>query len=117
MSAPHRSDLLGRLIGMLVFCVGVGLLLLVFKVAYDLFTAAPAAALGIHITGDPKRDPGAMLIGQSFGFLIIKILLLFVMSAAASLIAQRGINLYFSCVHGSKPDNTIKPAANVSAEA
>lgn len=117
MSAAHRSDLLGRLVAMLVFCLGVGLLLLVFKIAYGLFTATPASALGINITGDPKRDPGVALIGQSFGFLIIKILLLFVMSAASSMIAQRGINLYFSCVHGSKPDNTTKPAANVSAEA
>ena len=112
----HGGDLSARLMGMVIFFVGVGLLLLVFKMAYGLFTASPAAALGINITGDPKRDPAAMLIGQSFGFLLVKILLLFVMSLAASLTSQKGINMYFSGVHNATPRETVKPAAVVSAD-
>jgi len=104
MSATQRGDLIGRIIGLLVFFVGVGLLLLVFKLAYGLFTASPATALGIKITGDPKHDPGAALIGQAFGHLLIKILLLFMMSVASSFIAQKGINLFFSCAHAGKRD-------------
>ncbi len=115
--AGHHNDWPVRLMGMIVFATGIGLLLLVFSIAYHLFTAAPATALGITITGDPKHDPGAMLIGQSFGFLIIKILLLFVMSAAASLISQKGVNLYFTCSQATKAARTVKPAASVSAEA
>jgi hypothetical protein len=116
MDLAHRNELPGRIIGMLVFILGIGLLLLVFKIAYTLFTASPDAALGFHITGDAKVDPGAAKMGQYFGWMILKIMLLFVMSVAASCIGQRGINLYFSSVHGSKHDGTIKPAATVSAE-
>ena len=116
MDSAHRSELPGRIIGMLVFLVGIGLLLLVFKIAYTLFTASPDAALGFHITGDAKVDPGAAKMGQYFGWLIVKIMLLFVMSVAASCIGQRGINLYFSSLHGGKPTNPLKPAAIVSAE-
>ncbi len=115
--AGHHNDWPGRIMGFVVFATGICLLLLVFSMAYHLFTSSPAAALNITITGDPKRDPGAMLIGQQFGFLLIKILLLFVMSAAASLISQKGVNLYFSCSAGTKAARAIKPAASVSAEA
>ena len=112
----NHGDIPGRLIGMVVFFVGIGLLLLVFKIAYGLFTASPATALGITITGDPKRDPAAMLIGQSFGWLMVKILLLFLMSVVASLTAQKGVNLYFSGVHGGRTHET-KPSSAVSADA
>ena len=113
----HGGHWEGRLIGLVVFGVGIGLLLMVFSIAYHLFTASPAAALGITITGDPKRDPGAAVIGSHFGLLIVKILLLFVMSAAASLISQKGVNLYFSCAQGAKTVKTTRPAAAITAEA
>lgn len=116
MDSAHRSYLSGRIIGMLVFFLGIGLLLLVFKIAYTLFTASPDAALGFHITGDAKVDPGAAKMGQYFGWMVLKIILLFVMSVAASCIGQKGINLYFDSVHGNKYDAAVKPAATVSAE-
>ena len=115
--ATHHNEWPVKLMGFVVFATGIGLLLLVFSLAYHLFTSPPAAALGITITGDPKRDPGAMLIGQNFGFLLIKILLLFVMSAAASLISQKGVNLYFSCSQHIKAARAAKPAASATAEA
>lgn len=115
--AGHHNDWPGRIMGFVVFATGICLLLLVFSMAYHLFTAPPDAALGFTITGDPKKDPGAMFIGQRFGFLFIKILLLFVMSAAASLISQKGVNLYFTCSQATKATRTVKPAASVSAEA
>jgi hypothetical protein len=91
---------MGRLIGMLVFLLGVGLLIWVFYIAYGLFTASPATALGMHITGDPKKDPGVTLIGTNFGWLLFRIAFLFIMSLSGSFIAQKGINLYFSAVMG-----------------
>ena len=117
VTTNHSGHMEGRLIGLLVFGVGVGLLLLVFSIAYHLFTASPADALHLTITGDPKRDPGAAVIGSSFGYILIRILLLFLMSLAASLTAQKGVNLYFSCVQGAKTVKTTRPAASVTAEA
>ncbi len=116
MSAGTRGDLPGRLIGMLVFLIGIGLLLLVFKVSYDLFTSSPEHALHMTITGDPKRDPGAAVIGSGFGWLLLRIGFLFVMAVSASLLSQKGINLYFSAVHGPQHKDVLKPTSTVSAE-
>ena len=37
MSSGNRGDILGRLVGMLVFLVGVGMLVFVFMYAFQLF--------------------------------------------------------------------------------
>ena len=50
---------MGRVVGMLVFLLGVGLLLWVFSIAYGLFHAPPKEALGLTFTGNPKTDPSA----------------------------------------------------------
>ena len=116
----HKGDLPGRLIGMLVFLVGVGLLLLVFKAAYGLFAMSPADALALKFTGNAKTDPSAQQIGMSFGWLLIKIAFLFIMSVAASLVSQKGVNMYFSALRGEPvnitarqhtPGTTISPPA------
>lgn len=101
MSHGHRSDVLGRVTGMLVFLLGVGLLLFVFYHAYDLFTMKPTAALGLSLTGDPKRDPNVTAIGVQLAGLLIRVALLFLMSIAGSLVANKGINLYFSAMQGA----------------
>lgn len=117
MGSETRSDILGRVIGMVVFLLGVGLLLWVFYIAYGLFTATPAQAIGLNITGDPKRDPGAAQIGSQFGWLLCRIAFLFVMSISGSLVSQKGINLYFSAVQGIPVNITARPAASASASA
>lgn len=105
LSIHLRSDLTGRIIGMLVFLIGVGLLCTVFSMAYKLFNASPAAALeGIRITGNAKTDSSAAAIGAQFGVLLLKIVYLFIMSVAGSLIAQSGIKLYFSAMKGPAPE-------------
>lgn len=96
MHTAHRSDLIGRVIGMLVFLIGVAALLLVFYTAFDLFKMTPAAALGLKFTGDPKKDPAAINIGAMFAWLLFRVAFLFIMSIAGSLIANKGINLYFA---------------------
>lgn len=95
-----QSDIPGRVIGMLVFLLGVGMLILVFKVAYELFTQSPEAALKLKFTGDPKTDPTPAKIGTHFGAMLLPALYLFLMSIAGSLIAQKGVNLYFSASRG-----------------
>lgn len=111
MNGKMSGDvIIAKIIGIAVFALGIGLLLLVFRTAHELFTATPAAALGLHLTGNPKTDPTAMAIGQSFGFLLVKILLLFLMALSGSLIAQKGINLFYSAVgHPSRPVSAIAP--------
>lgn len=111
------GDILGRIIGMLVFLVGVALLVIVFYKAFDLFTAKPADALGLTFTGDPKKDPTVALIGSHFGWLLFRVAFLFIMAISASLLSQKGINLYFSALQGhpvslgAKTQATAEPPA------
>ena len=110
MSSGSRGDILGRLVGMLVFLVGVGMLVFVFMYAFQLFGLDPARALGLQFTGDPKKDPLLAQIGVRFGWILLRVGFLIVMALAASLISQRGINLYFSAMQGS-PLTPRTPAA------
>ena len=100
---PH-TDWIGKIVGMLVFLAGVALLGLVFYHAFDLFNQTPSAVLGLHFTGDPKKDPALATIGSQFAWLLFRVAFLFIMSIAASLIANKGINLYFaSWRHADRP--------------
>ncbi len=114
MRSGSRGDILGRLAGMLVFLVGIGMLVFVFMYAFQLFGLKPADALGLHFTNDPKKDPQLALIGAQFGWIFVKIALLFVMALSASLISQRGINLYFSAMH--QLPVVVAPAAPIDAQ-
>ena len=104
MQPSSRSDLVGRIIGMIVFLLGVVLLVMVFNIAYGLFHTAPDAVLGLNFTGNPKTDPTATAIASRFGVLLINIVYLFIMAIAGSLVAQSGIKLYFSAVKGPTPE-------------
>jgi hypothetical protein len=65
-----------------------------------MFSLNPADALGLHFTGDQKKDPLLSEIGYKFGWIFVRVAFLFIMAFAASLISQRGINLYFSAMQG-----------------
>jgi hypothetical protein len=99
-----RGDLTGRIFGILVFLLGVALLGSVFSMAYTLFHASPAAAIGVKFTGNPKTDPTVAAIGSQFAWMLYRIGLLFMMSIAGSLIAQFGVKLYFSAMKGPTPE-------------
>jgi hypothetical protein len=101
MHSGTRADVLGRTVGMLVFLLGIGLIIGVFVIAYRLFNTPPAAALGLTFTGDAKTDPPAAQIGTRVVWLLLQLGYLFVMSISGSLIASKGINLYFSALQGS----------------
>ena len=92
-SGTHvRRDSLGPVLGLAVFLGGIALLLLVFKLAYDLFTTPPSNVLGVQ--GAKTIDFG--LVGNSLTVLVMKILLLLVMGIFGSLVANRGISMYTS---------------------
>ncbi len=111
MGSGNRGDILGRLAGMLVFLVGVGMLVFVFMYAFKLFGMSPDQALGLHFTGDPKKDPPLALIGVQFGWIFLKVACLIVMSLAASFLSQKGINFYFSALQGSPAPSRPTPAS------
>ncbi len=111
MSSGYRGDFTGRVLGVITFLVGVGLLCLVFYLAYELFRATPAQALGLTFSGDPKRDPSAMNVGSQFAWLLGKIALMFIMAIAGSLVSQKGINFYFSAMKGTAVDVVARATA------
>lgn len=86
---PSR-DFFGSGIGLVIFALGIGLLGLTFKLAYDLFTTPPERALKLS----DKKALDLGVAGDSAATLFLRIALLFVMAAVGSLIANRGIALY-----------------------
>jgi hypothetical protein len=82
----------GRVVGMLVFALGIVVLLLVLWIAYGMFST-PASAF-LHAGGAGKGSLTASGLGVTVVWIFVKIALLFVMTLAASLIASRGIQLY-----------------------
>ena len=107
MASGAHKDMPGRLIGMLVFLIGVAALGFVFYTAYKLFNAPAGETLGLTFRNNPKTDPTAAAIGAQFGVLVFRLAYLALMSIAGSLMANKGINLYFSALQGSP----IHPAA------
>lgn len=88
----HRNDLVGRLLGIVVFLVGVGLLAFVFLMAYGFFSSDIVGSHAIKDAGEPV----ATQLGRSAVDMLAKIGLLVVMTIVGSLIAGRGIQLYFA---------------------
>ena len=82
-------DKSARMTGMTVFIVGILVLLFVFFTAYMMFNAPSAKILpGEEVTT-------AVDLAKSLTAVLVKIVLLFIMTLAGSLVAARGIQLYF----------------------
>ena len=88
----QRNDLVGRIIGILVFLGGVGLLAFVFSLAYTFFTSSVGGLQGAKAPGGTV----AAQLGQSAVVTLARIALLIVMTIVGSLLASRGIQLYFA---------------------
>lgn len=98
-AAPHNNfpapATTARLIGIVIFLAGVGMLLFVFFAAKSLFDAPPPS-VPAPAPGDAAA-PGAMAgIGAAFAHLLQRILLLLLMCIAGSVIASKGIQLFFA---------------------
>ncbi len=85
----HR-DFVGSCIGLFTFLGGIGLLVIVFRLAYEMFTIPPPSVLGIS----KNKNLDLNVAGNSLATVFIKILLLLVMGLVGSWIANRGISLY-----------------------
>lgn len=91
---PH-THWTGAVAGIVVFIVGIVLLLLTFKLAYDQFAVPPENAL--HI--EPGKPLDVTTAVQSFAGLVIRVLLLFVMAIIGAITANRGIKMYTDSRH------------------
>ena len=89
-SAHGKREPVGSVLGLLTFLGGIGLLLLTFRLAYEMFEIPPSDALNI---GQAKvLNPAT--VGNSLTVIIVRILLLLIMGVVGSLIANRGITLF-----------------------
>jgi hypothetical protein len=79
-------------VGVITFLVGVGLLLVTFKLAYDLFTVPPTNILEQSRQAGDAIDIGKS--GNNIVALIFRVLLLIVMGLMGSLIANRGVSMF-----------------------
>ncbi len=95
----------GQLIGLLTFLGGVGLLLLTFKLAYELFQMPPAQVLGFK----EEEVLDVNNAGRSAMALLFRVIVLLLMSVLGSVIANRGIRLYQAALGEIKPAKVEEP--------
>jgi len=97
----RRGDLIGRVIGIVVFLGGIGLLAFVFATAYAWFST-PSAALPTSASPG-SSGPATAQLGKSALDILERIGLLVVMTIVGSLLAGRGVQLYFASVNAKPP--------------
>jgi hypothetical protein len=92
VSNPHaaKRDFTGSVLGLLVFLGGVALLLVTFKLAYDMFVVPPNEALSLKEGETLQLGPVASTVTG----LLFRVFLLIVMGVLGSLIANRGVHMY-----------------------
>lgn len=98
-TASLRGDLFARIIGFLVFILGVAIILGVLWLAFALYKDPN---LGLGKPGKPSDAKLATDLGKDFLSLVYKIALLALGSVSGSLIANKGIHLYFAALPQKK---------------
>lgn len=106
--AKPQADLPGRLLALLVFLVGVGMLVFVFVTALHLFQSpVPPGLEPLQTPGAPP--PPAAGIGTALADFVRRLLLLMVMTLAGSLLASKGAHLYFGTVYPAPEPAAASP--------
>ncbi len=108
--AKPQADLPGRLLALLVFLTGVGMLIFVFVTALHLFQSSVPGLQPLQTPGAPP--PPAANIGTALADFARRLLLLMVMTLAGSLLASKGAHLYFGTVYPAMEH----PASPVAAK-
>lgn len=87
----RKDSAAGRALGILAFLLGIGILVAVAVIAYNLFNASGSA---LTVTaGSP--DGTTSQLGASAIRLLYRLALLIILCIAGSLVAARGLHLYF----------------------
>ena len=108
----RKDSVAGRVLGILVFLVGIGILVTVAVIAYNLFSASGSA---LSVT--PGSPSGATSqLGASAIRLLYRLALLIVLCLAGSLVAARGLHFYFVAT-GSPVPTRRAPKADLPPEA
>lgn len=94
----QKRDLAARFIGLLVFALGIAILVFSFYAAYKLFTA-PTQGI-ILAPAKPGGPPATSALGSSALSILVRIGSLFIMVLVGSMIASRGVQMYFA---GERP--------------
>ncbi|MCH8979070.1 MAG: hypothetical protein IH945_07485 [Armatimonadetes bacterium] len=81
---------MGTTVGLLTFLGGVGLVVVTFMLAREMFTTDPSEALGIQ-PGEVMDVNRALVAGT---FILFRVILLVMMAGCGSIVANRGIKLY-----------------------
>ena len=88
----QNRDLVARVIGLVVFTLGIAILVVSFVFAYRLFTST-----GIAIApGKPGGPSASVNLGSSAIVTLARIGALFIIVLVGSLIASRGVQMYFA---------------------
>lgn len=95
MAGGARGDLFGRVVGGLVFLGGLFVICVVLWLAFQLFRNPN---LGTQPGTVASKNMAAADIALGFMMLLGRIALLFVGSISGSLIANKGIRLYFAAL-------------------
>ena len=102
----RRNDLLGRLVGIFVFLCGVGLLVFVFSMTYSFFHAPLSQLPTAPARG--STETASSQLGRSALALLARIGMLVVMTIIGSVMASRGVQLYFAAMH-HRPRPPVEP--------
>lgn len=108
-------DHVGRALSLVIFIAGVALLALVFAVAYHMLTnPIPGLSAALSTAGKSGGTGQQPLVGGAAAVLsfLLRLAVLFVMTLAASLIAARGIHLYFASIGAGHGSVASEPAGN-----
>ncbi len=103
----RRHDLFGRILGIAVFLGGIGVLAFVFLTAFHFFNSPMG-----HLQAHPQPGssiPATAQLGSSALRLLVQIALLIVMTIVGSLIAGRGVQMYFASGGGAHSREPIVP--------
>ena len=96
----EKRDLTARITGGMVFAIGIAVLIISFVMAYQLFNSASL----VVEPGRADSPTAATALGQLALSMIIKIGALFIMVLAGSIVAGRGVQMYFT---GESPPKTM----------
>ncbi len=103
MADRSKGDATGRILGALVFVLGIAVIVIVLLLAYRLFLD-PSVAM--HVP--QGREPTFVHLAAGFADLLIRVLLLTVGSISGALIATRGIRMYEASLTPSAASDTPK---------
>lgn len=110
MTSNHsRPDVPGRLLAFVVFLLGIGLLCAVFGIAWSLFQS-PVAGLNLPVRPGTATPPAAN-IGVALTAFVRQLLLLALMCVAGSVIAGKGIHLYFGTAQSHSAPTDAPPVS------